>query len=116
MNLLETTECIPIWNLGRRYTDCVEFSLLRFLHIVSAEEKDLFECAGCSYKTEIIEREDFDYELYAFITKYSSIVRKAEYYASYNRDGKEDKTGQFSSPTEISLNIIEMISVSYFQV
>ena len=34
MSMLETTECIPIKNSGRNYTDCMEFSLLRFVHMI----------------------------------------------------------------------------------
>lgn len=32
---LETTECISIVNKGRAYTDCMEFSLLRFLQLLA---------------------------------------------------------------------------------
>jgi hypothetical protein len=32
---LETTECISIENNGRKYTDCMEFSLLRFLQMLT---------------------------------------------------------------------------------
>ena len=32
---LETTECISIVNKGRSYTDCMEFSLLRFLQLLA---------------------------------------------------------------------------------
>lgn len=32
--MLETTECIPIQTNNREFTDCMEFSLLRFLHFI----------------------------------------------------------------------------------
>jgi len=32
--MLETTECIPIKTRDREFTDCMEFSLLRFLHFI----------------------------------------------------------------------------------
>ncbi len=32
--MLETTECIPIKTNDREFTDCMEFSLLRFLHFI----------------------------------------------------------------------------------
>jgi hypothetical protein len=34
---LETTECISINNNGKIYTDCMEFSLLRFLQIMMCD-------------------------------------------------------------------------------
>jgi len=38
---LGTSECIPINSNGREYTDCMEFSLLRFLHLLLYDVKQL---------------------------------------------------------------------------
>ena len=42
-NYLDTTECIMINNNGVRYTDCMEFSLLRFAHLLMADPEKIFK-------------------------------------------------------------------------
>jgi hypothetical protein len=38
---LDTTECIPITNKNKTYTDCMEFSLLRFLHFIFSDPEEI---------------------------------------------------------------------------
>ena len=40
---LDTTECIMINNNGVKYTDCMEFSLLRFAHLLMADPEKIFK-------------------------------------------------------------------------
>lgn len=88
MSILETTECIPIENSGRNYTDCMEFSLLRFVHMIyyfksednSANPGDL---DISSYNQNITLNIHSD--LKEFINRFTQINTKGSYYL--NGDG-----------------------------
>lgn len=80
--VLETTECIIIDNNGKIYTDCMEFSLLRFIHMLHYEPSDLSFFGYSNYKN-IESCKDY---LLDFIKKYPLIYPKANYYL------KEDGT------------------------
>lgn len=86
--MLETTECIGITTKGRNYTDCMEFSLLRFLHICMYDKEQITNNgfsefsnqSGCEDNLEIME----------FIKKYPKIYPDAEYY-NWNSEGKKQR-------------------------
>ncbi len=50
---LETTECISIENKGRAYTDCMEFSLLRFLHLLGHCPSTIGKSGSCDYSKKV---------------------------------------------------------------
>ena len=52
--MLETSECIEISNNGRNYTDCMEFSLLRFLQLCSYDLNQIIKNKISFYPNEII--------------------------------------------------------------
>jgi hypothetical protein len=52
--MLETSECIEISNDGRNYTDCMEFSLLRFLQLCSYDLDQIIKNKFSFYPNEIV--------------------------------------------------------------
>lgn len=91
MKLLETTECISIINNGRKYTDCMEFSLLRFLHILCYNMNELTDADSCQFGLENpISQSSIDEELKGFITKHPKICPQAEYYLD-NEEGIQER-------------------------
>ena len=84
--MLETSECIEISNNGRIYTDCMEFSLLRFLQL-------------CTYDLEQINLDKFSFYpdsiiyndlLSSYIKKYPIIYRDSCFYES-SENGKKQR-------------------------
>ena len=76
--VLETTECITINNKGKIYTDCMEFSLLRFFQMMYYDPEEL-EINGVShYNTKYNTEKTQD--CLNFIDKYPLIYPNAEYY------------------------------------
>jgi hypothetical protein len=94
--MLETTECIEIKNNGRIYTDCMEFSLLRFLQLMMYDKEQLTDYFKSSYvKKELISEfnlacinkpkisnKSLYIELQKFIERYPNIYPNAKYYLS----------------------------------
>jgi hypothetical protein len=80
--VLETTECIIIDNNGKIYTDCMEFSLLRFIHMLHYEPSDLSFFGYSNYKN----NENCKDYLLDYMKKYPLIYSNAKYYL------KEDGT------------------------
>jgi len=94
--MLETTECIEIKNNGRIYTDCMEFSLLRFLQLIMYDKEQLSNYMCSSYvQKELISEFNLAYinkhqisnkstyiELQEFIERYPNIYPYSEYYLS----------------------------------
>ena len=74
--MLETTECIPINNNGKTYTDCMEFSLLRFVHMLMFNPDEILTYNYSSYLKNIEINQLFT----DFIKKYPLIYPDAEYY------------------------------------
>ncbi len=74
--MLITTECIPISNKGRNYTDCMEFSLLRFLQLCTYDNEELTKEKYSEYPTDINSNE----LLSNFINKYPKIYQTGKYY------------------------------------
>lgn len=98
--MLETTECIEIKNNGRNYTDCMEFSLLRFLQLLMYDKEQLCNYLQSSYVLkESINKNDLKIsnkslyiELLEFIERYPNIYPYAKYYLS-NPEGIEQREG-----------------------
>jgi len=76
--MLETDECIQISNKGRNYTDCMEFSLLRFLQLC-AYNCDQIQTNKFSGYNEYIKNESKS-ELTNFIKTNPIIYPEAEFY------------------------------------
>ena len=87
--ILETTECIPIHNQQKRYFDCMEFSLLRFLHILCSHEQ---EENGNEFFYQVPSEleDDLDIELSIYMDKYPIIFLSADYYAE-NIEGRNER-------------------------
>ncbi len=86
--MLETTECISIKNLGRDYTDCMEFSLLRFTHMIfySQEQidKEKFSLWVFNSKSKLL---NINKELLDWNSKYPNIYKEGSYYTSTDSPG-----------------------------
>lgn len=79
--MLQTTECLPINNFGKEYTDCMEFSLYRFLHILFFNPEEIRSNGNSKY--------DFRFglpklhnSLQSFIRKYPIIYQLSSHYRS----------------------------------
>lgn len=88
--MLETTECIPIRNKGRDYTDCMEFSLLRFAHMIFYSEKLL---SSHDYSLWVFNPDSnllkINHDLLKWISKYPNIYDEALYYTNKSQGVKE---------------------------
>jgi len=73
--VLETTECIKINNNGKSYTDCMEFSLLRFIQLLLFDLDEINESNKSLYPK--IKYHD---DISEFIKKYPIIYKNSEYY------------------------------------
>lgn len=87
--MLETTECVQINNNGRIYTDCMEFSLLRFLQLIMYDSSQITDIGKSEYNLAPHNMNEMDtlmitnfVELKSFIDTYSDIYQKAQYYLS----------------------------------
>ncbi len=86
---LETTECIPISNKDREYTDCMEFSLLRCLQMMTydpnkveivADELDNEDLYGKSYRSSYVPVVMENPLLKPFVEEFPTIYSSAEQY------------------------------------
>ena len=89
LKMLETTECVQINNNERIYTDCMEFSLLRFLQLIMYDSNQITDISKSKYNLDIYNINDIDtllitnfVELKSFIDNYPDIYKKAQYYLS----------------------------------
>jgi hypothetical protein len=73
--MLETTECIPIRNNGRDYTDCMEFSLLRFLHMIFYSEYQIRKAGLSDYHLDLHPKLKLNQDLIEFVKTYPEIIR-----------------------------------------
>lgn len=76
--MLETTECVQINNNGKIYTDCMEFSLLRFLHLILYIPEELKTIKKSKFNTNY----DITKDLKDFINFHPFIFPDADYYLS----------------------------------
>jgi hypothetical protein len=81
-NYLDTTECISIVCNNQSYTDCMEFSLLRFAHLLMADpiEIKLYDKS----KWMISNEQNPSDEMKQFMEKYPFIYNDAKYYLNTN--------------------------------
>lgn len=96
--MLETTECIAIKNRGRDYTDCMEFSLLRFMHIIFYSESQM-EFQGYSTYGLNLESTAFQPhpDLLAWMERFPRIYREASYYQEGDGVLEREAWAQFVS-------------------
>lgn len=80
--VLETSECIPIQNDNITYTDCMEFSLLRFMQLLLYDAKQMSK-EGFSHYPKDMGR------LQEFVRKYNKIYKESGYYLG--DAGKEER-------------------------
>lgn len=84
--MLETSECIEISNNGRTYTDCMEFSLLRFLQLCTYDTNQIISNKHSFYPTEIIQNEMIS----SFIREYPLIYPDSNFY-DVSENGKKQR-------------------------
>ncbi len=87
--MLETTECIPIENNGRSYTDCMEFSLLRFLHLILYSNEELESTGISHYKYSQNSNLNLSDDLIEYIKNNPEIHQKSVYYI--NSSGVQER-------------------------
>ncbi len=96
--MLETTECIPIKNNGRDYTDCMEFSLLRFAHIIFYSEKQIEKEGSSDWilnpKNNIIK---ISHDLKTWINQHPKIYPNSSYYLEKDGLKEREEWAQFIS-------------------
>ncbi len=86
--MLETTECISISNNERSYTDCMEFSLLRFVHMIYYINPESDTSTSTSTNTSTYNQNitlNINPDLSEFIQRFPIIHSKGNYYL--NGDG-----------------------------
>lgn len=84
--VLETTECIPINNESIIYTDCMEFSLLRFLQLLVYDPKQLCKEGFSNYPKEF----ECEWILKTHIKKYPKITPNGDHYLNEGRLEREE--------------------------
>jgi hypothetical protein len=84
--MLETSECIQISNSGRNYTDCMEFSLLRFLQLCTFDLKKITKDKFSFYPDKIIRNN----LLNDFINNYPLIYPDSNFY-EFSENGKKQR-------------------------
>lgn len=75
--MLKIPECIQIINNGRKYKDCMEFSLLRFLQLCTCDPKQITYYNFSSYPIEISSNP----MLNDFIVRFPTIFPNSEFYS-----------------------------------
>ncbi len=83
--MLETTECVSISNNGRDYTDCMEFSLLRFCQMVFYSQTEILDNKFSLFNTETNPKVNINDDLKNWISRYPKIYPKASHY--YKKEG-----------------------------
>jgi len=83
---LETTECIEITNKNRTYTDCMEFSLLRFIQMLAHCPKQLEQFGSSDYSSPINSG-----PVGEFIKTHGKIFPSANYYLDKKSPGVTER-------------------------
>ncbi len=88
--MLETTECIPIKTNDREFTDCMEFSLLRFLHFIFYSTSEI-EHHGFSKYAILPDNPliQIHPDLSAWIEKHPLIYKSSSYY--HQKEGIQER-------------------------
>lgn len=79
--MLQTTECLPINNFGKEYTDCMEFSLYRFFQILFFSPEEIRANGNSKYNFRL-RLPKLHNSLQAFIRKYPIIYQLSSHYRS----------------------------------
>ncbi len=98
MKFLETTECIEINNHGKVYTDCMEFSLLRFIQMIFSSEKEINE--ECLSKYHIDLNHDLievHPDLKSYIERFPKIYKDGKYYLEGEGAKEREEWAKFVS-------------------
>lgn len=95
--MLITGECVEINNLGRIYTDCMEFSLLRFFQLMLCDEESIKTKSQSKYLT----NKEICLPINDFIKKYPIIYSNIEYYSSEKGILERQDWAKTLSDTEI---------------
>ncbi len=89
--MLETTECIGINSKGREYTDCMEFSLLRFLQLMLFSASQVSDQGSSSYPPKEDARlRDCSQDLLDYIHAHPTIEQSATHY-NCSAEGKQER-------------------------
>ena len=84
--MLETSESIEIKNKDRIYTDCMEYSLLRFLQLCTYDSEQILKDKFSFYPDEII----YNDLINKYINNYPIIYPDADFY-DLSENGKEQR-------------------------
>ncbi len=84
--VLETTECIEINNNGRIYTDCMEFSLLRFIQLLGYDDKQLSISEFSNYNDQVNNG-----LISQFIESHQKIYKEEDYYLDPDLKGVNER-------------------------
>jgi hypothetical protein len=95
--MLETTECIPIRNNGRDYTDCMEFSLLRFLHMIFYSEDQIRKAGLSDYHLDLHPKLKLNQDLIEFVKTYPEIYQSSDYYINSHGVKEREAWAKFIS-------------------
>ncbi len=98
MKFLETTECIEIDNYGKHYTDCMEFSLLRFIHMIFSSEKEINEEGLSNYYIDL--NHDLikvQADLKSYIERFPKIYKDGKYYLEGEGAKEREEWAKFVS-------------------
>ncbi len=98
--MLETSECIGIKNNGRDYTDCMEFSLLRFLHLIFYSESELILNKFSTYDLESNPNLIINNQLNEFIKSNPQIHSNKKYYLKGKGTEERELWAKFVSDKE----------------
>ncbi len=109
---LETTECISINNKNRIYTDCMEFSLLRFIQLLGYCPKEIGKNNYSNYNKKVNSGLVTEH-----INMYPKIYPNASYYFDKKSCGvMKEQIGQNLFQIVILSTITVMIRLNYLLV
>ncbi len=98
MKFLETTECIEINNHGKVYTDCMEFSLLRFIQMIFSSEKEINSEGLSNYYTDVNhDLIEVHPDLKSYIERFPKIYKDSNYYLEGEGAREREEWAKFVS-------------------
>ncbi len=96
--MLETSECIPIKNNGRDYTDCMEFSLFRFMQLIFFSEEEIltnkFSNYNIYYENKLI---NIHNDIRVWISRFPKIYKEASFYLDGDGANEREEWAKFVS-------------------
>ena len=98
MKFLETTECIEVDNFGKHYTDCMEFSLLRFIQMIFSSEKEINEELSSKYHIDLNhDLIEVHPDLQSYIERFPKIYKDGKYYLEGEGAKEREEWAKFVS-------------------